>query len=409
MHHRSWPLGLLLLLGAAGAAPPAPIDPNAPRHVHIVPTEQSDQILFSWTTGTPDWAHKFGVSVVAPPVDPIVKVGTVSGVYTLTWTGNYSVQYNQTGDIIHRVYSAPLAPDTRYFYTVGDAVIGVFGAEFSFNSAPVVSASTPTNLLICADMGNDRSTAGLVQRDLALRVAANSSTTWHGLLFPGDLSYAGSNAPGNISQQTKMWDAWMTDLEPVIANVPVHTSVGNHDVNVSTGDTSGGECGVAVNHRFHMPFQNESSTDFSCAASYNVRYWYSVIVGSVWVHTFSTAHSYFEGSEQRTWIESDLAAAAVAKSSGLVSWVVVQMHYPAYCSHPLGDCNNVNPAKDPAAWLRANLEHLWKVGAVLWFYSCLFVLGANHIFRLQWYVLAFSVIIILRTLRTTITIVIAGR
>ena len=109
------------------------------------------------------------------------------------------------------------------------------------------------------------------------------------------------------------------------------------DVNVSTGDTSGGECGVAMVHRFRMPYQNESSTNDDCSSSYNVRYWYSVVVGSVWVHSFSTAHSYFAGTEQRAWIEQDLAAAAAAKADGRVSWIVVQMHYPTYCSHPLGE------------------------------------------------------------------------
>ena len=69
-----------------------------------------------------------------------------------------------------------------------------------------------------------------------------------------------------------------------------------------------------------MPYQNESSTDDSCSASYAVRYWYSITAGAVWVHSFSTAHSYFNGSEQRAWIEADLRAAAAAKAAGTVSW-----------------------------------------------------------------------------------------
>lgn len=48
----------------------------------------------------------------------------------------------------------------------------------------------------------------------------------------------------------------------------------NHDVNASSN--SGFECGVAYAHRFHMPYQNESTTDDGCAASYNVRYWYAL-------------------------------------------------------------------------------------------------------------------------------------
>lgn len=80
---------------------------------------------------------------------------------------------------------------------------------------------------------------------------------------------------------------------------------------------------------------------------------YSYIVGSVWVHSFSTAHSYSPGTEQRAWIEADLAAAAEALAAGSVSYIFVVMHYPPYCSHSYVDCGV------PASWLRYNLEPLW--------------------------------------------------
>ena len=54
------------------------------------------------------------------------------------------------------------------------------------------------------------------------------------------------------------------------------------------------------------------------------------------------------------------------------------MHYPAYCSHPLGDCNDKNPMKDPAAWMRANLEPLW--GTVADF----IVFGHLHAAEITW-------------------------
>ena len=36
---------------------------------------------------------------------------------------------------------------------------------------------------------------------------------------------------------------------------------------------------------------------------------------------------------QRAWIEADLAAAAAARARGDVSFLIVQPHYPSYCSH----------------------------------------------------------------------------
>ena len=114
-------------------------------------------------------------------------------------------------------------------------------------------------------------------------------------------------------------------------------------------------------HRFRMPYQNESSTDFSCATSQAARYWYSLATGPVWLHSFSTEHTYAPGSAQREWIEADLAAAAAAKAAGTIGWLVVQMHYPSYCSHSYdggGGCIHDAPL------MRAQLEALWLAAGV---------------------------------------------
>lgn len=110
-----------------------------------------------------------------------------------------------------------------------------------------------------------------------------------------------------------------------------------------------------------MPFQNESDTDFSCATSQAARYWYSYAVGPVWTHSFSTEHSYAPGSPQRAWIEADLAAAVAARAAGSISWIIVQMHYPSYCSHSYdggGGCIHAAPL------MRAQLEGLWRASGV---------------------------------------------
>jgi hypothetical protein len=120
-------------------------------------------------------------------------------------------------------------------------------------------------------------------------------------------------------------------------------------------------------HRFKMPQQNESSTDFSCAASQNVVYWYSLATGPVWLHSFSTEHAFTPGSPQRAWIERDLAAAAAARDAGAISWLVVQMHYPSYCSHSFD--SGAGGCVHGAAVMRAQLEPLWrqfKVDAVMY-------------------------------------------
>ena len=112
-----------------------------------------------------------------------------------------------------------------------------------------------------------------------------------------------------------------------------------------------------------MHFQNESDTDFSCATSQAARYWYSYAVGPVWTHSFSTEHSYAPGSAQRAWIEADLAAAVAARAAGAISWIIVQMHYPSYCSHTYdggGGCISVVAACTQRAQRRGGLvlQHL---------------------------------------------------
>jgi len=128
-----------------------------------------------------------------------------------------------------------------------------------------------------------------------------------------------------------------------------------------------------------VPNQNESDTDFSCAASEAARFWYSFAAGPVWLHTFSTEHSYANGSAQLAWIQADLAAAAAAKARGEISWIIVQMHYPSYCSHSY---NGGGGCITDAPRLRAQLEGLWAargVDAVLY--------GHIHAAEVTWPVL----------------------
>ena len=230
---------------AAVVVAAAPVDPLAPRQVHLAPTEHHTALLVSWVTGTPDWAGRYGSPQHAAPVAPAVRLGAAPGVYDRTIRGNYSVIYNNTGNVIHRVNMTGLAPSTAYYYVVGDAVLGNWSAEFSFRSPTAPSPSAPTNLLVLADMGTDRATAGVVQRDLGALVASGA-VAWDMLLFPGDLSYAGTSGLGNITRMTQLWDLFFDGLQPFASSVPIAVAPGNHDVNVSTGDTSGGECGVAM-------------------------------------------------------------------------------------------------------------------------------------------------------------------
>ena len=351
---------LCLLLAAAAAAPvtavatPWNCNSTAPRQVHLALTEAADGMLFSWSTGTPIWAAN---ASCAPPqpnaTSPAVRFGLAPGAYGAPVTSDYSLMYLGLGDITHRVNVTGLAPRTRYYYVVGDVALQQWSPEFSFVSRPPAGAEEVLDFIAYGDMGYFNGSATVVQAAIAAELASPQSRNYSFTTHIGDISYSGLEAQNDVVKDTLLWDLFMDEIAPISSRMPYLVAPGNHD---TLPGNSGFECGVVYVHRFKMPRQNESSTAFDCATSQNVVYWYSLALGPVWLHSFSTEHSYAPGSPQLAWIEADLAAAAAARDAGAVSWLVVQMHYPSYCSHSYdggGGCIHDAPL------MRAQLEPLW--------------------------------------------------
>jgi hypothetical protein len=319
-------------------------------------------MLFSWTTGTPIWAPP------APPggpnaTAPGVRFGVAPGAYGPAVTSDYSLMYAGVGDVTHRVNVTGLLPRTRYYYVVGDVALGHWSPEYTFLSRPPTGADEVLDFIAYGDMGYFNGTATVVQAAIAAELASPGARPYAFTTHIGDISYSGLESGSDHVKDTLLWDTFMDEIAPISSRMAYLVAPGNHDT--LPGD-SGWECGAVYVHRFRMPYQNESSTAFDCATSQNVVYWYSLPLGPVWLHSFSTEHSYAPGSPQRAWIEADLAAAAAARAAGRVSWLVVQMHYPSYCSHSYdggGGCVHDAPL------MRAQLEPLWVrfgVDAVLY-------------------------------------------
>jgi hypothetical protein len=336
---------------AAASATPWNGNSTAPRQVHLAFTEDPSGMLFSWSTGTPLWAPPAPAGVPNATA-PAVRYGTSPGALSLYAASNYSLMYRLSGDVTHRVNVSGLAPATRYFYSVGDAVLGQWSPVATFLSRARADADAVLDFIAYGDMGFWNGSSTAVQAAVAAELAGGARD-YAFVTHIGDISYSGLEAQGNESKDAQLWDLFMDEIQPISSRAAYLVAPGNHDV--LKGD-SGTECGVAYVHRFKMPYQNESSTDFSCETSQNVIYWYSLAVGPVWLHSYSTEHSFAPGSPQRAWIERDLAAAAAARAAGAVSWIVVQMHYPSYCSHSFdsgaGGCTH------GAAAMRAELEPL---------------------------------------------------
>ncbi|CAF1689638.1 unnamed protein product, partial [Adineta ricciae] len=196
-------------------------------------------------------------------------------------------------------------PSTIYYYRVGSDEHG-WSSIRSFTNRPT-DINTQVNLIAFGDMGvspvypGAKSTMDRVRA----RVLTDDVTC---VLHIGDISYARGIAA--------LWDAFMTQIEPIASRVPYMVGIGNHEYDHLTGGDkdpsgapgpggfrpewgnygydSGGECAVPMVHRFHSPSNG------------NGLFWYSFEIGPIHVVYYSTEHDFLPSSAQYDWIEKDL-------------------------------------------------------------------------------------------------------
>jgi len=125
------------------------------------------------------------------------------------------------------------------------------------------------------------------------------------ILHIGDISYARG--------YDTLWDQFFYQLSPITPYLPWMTVDGNHERDFPgsgsmwTGQDSGGECGVALQRRFHMP--DAGNTDSS---------WWSLDVGPVHFVIMSTELDFTKGSPQWNFIAKDLASVDRSKTPFLI-------------------------------------------------------------------------------------------
>lgn len=94
---------------------------------------------------------------------------------------------------------------------------------------------------------------------------------------------------------------------------------------------SGGECGVALTHRFHMPSP-------SWAPQPNDQTWWSTDFGPVHVTVMSTELDFAPGSQQYMWMEKDWEAVDRSKTP----FLILAGHRPMYI-----DCMDNSTGREP--------------------------------------------------------------
>ena len=329
--------------------------PRAPVHGHLAFTGEETQMRVQWTSGSRD--------------APTVKYGLASDALTLAARGSTRT-YNYTDmcgppantseafvdpGYLHDVLLSDLVPSTKYYYRFGCP--GAWSDTLTFTTPPRPGDESPFTFLTYGDMGLTPPPGSYkVTGMLAAEVERGAAFIVH----QGDLSYAVGYG--------YIWDQWMTLIEPYASRVPYMVGIGNHEQNHlvggkrdpshdrgegfhppwgNYGHDSGGECGVPVYSRFHMPDTGHQP------------WWYSFDYGTLHVIVLSTEHDFEPGSRQYDWLEGDLHSV----DRGVTPWIVAAGHRPMYCSEDYPADYEVTLNMQRAL---EDLFHLYRVDMALW-------------------------------------------
>ena len=244
-----------------------------------------DQVHLSWTgnpatTMTVMWHTQYSSNPSQ------VQYETATG-YGSTVNGK---TYPSSGQgYLHEVTLTGLQPANRYNYRIS-ADDGSWSSDYSFQTAPLGDGDF--RFLAVADMG--RNSNSITISNLMARRAASFT------VGAGDYWY--SDDENNV-------DRWFNINQPLMSQAPFMPARGNHE---------GG------NHETAYP--NRYTTRFALPPPEN---YYSFRYGGAHFLVVDTNIDYTPGSVQRSFIESDLQAAA---SDPAVRWTFAIHHHPPFSS-----------------------------------------------------------------------------
>lgn len=304
-----------------------------PLQGHLSLTGDPTEMRVMWVSGTMESpVVQYGVD---PSTMSVVK-GNISKTYTAA--DMCSEPANDTNAFvdpgyIHDVLLTNLKPGTRYYYSYGSEK--AMSPIHHFNTAPPVGSANTFTALVYGDMGVSPVPRAYKTAEYATQEAMNGTAAF--VFHNGDISYARGFA--------YIWEQWHAVIEPYATILPYMVGIGNHEQDHlkggskdpsgapgegfhpwwapgSYGVDSGGECGVPMYYRFHMPDNG------------NAVWWYSFDYGSVHFMMMSTEHNFTQGSPQYEWMEKDLKNV----NRSLTPWIVIAGHRAMYTSQiEIGD------------------------------------------------------------------------
>ncbi len=204
-----------------------PINYNEPTHIHIGYGDRIDQMYVSYLTNSSQYTpqcqyglsptsltfHQNGTTTTYKASDMCETKATIIGPQNFIDPG-----------FMHTMLLEDLRPSTTYYYRVGTNEHG-WSSVYSFTNRPATKAES-VYMVAYGDLGLAPVEPGA--KSTIDRVTARvNSTNVTCLLHIGDISYArGIGA---------LWDAFMTQIQPIAARVPYMVGIGNHEYDHKTG------------------------------------------------------------------------------------------------------------------------------------------------------------------------------
>ncbi|XP_077519224.1 acid phosphatase type 7-like isoform X2 [Amblyomma americanum] len=252
-----------------------------PQQIHLSYGARENQRVVTWVT-------------FDPTRTPTVEYGVKGFQYTAEGT---TTKFQDGGKkkrvlYIHRVLLKNLEPNTQYMYHCGSA--DGWSAAYTIHVAP--SGSSSATLAVYGDLGNANS------RSLSTLQREAQTKGIDAVLHVGDFAY------DMKSEQAKIGDEFMRQIEPIAAYVPYMTAVGNH----------------------------EKAYNFSNYANR-----FSMMDKSGAINNFFYRYGWHQVSRQYDWLVKDLQEANLPENRAKRPWIFTMSHRPMYCSN-LGkrDCNS---------------------------------------------------------------------
>lgn len=265
-----------------------------PEQIHISYGQNTSDFVITWSTFnyTEDSIVEYGIGGLI-----LQKTGESE-----LFVDGGSEHHSQ---FIHKVTLNNLTPNSRYVYHCGSH--SGWSNIFWFQTPPEPENWQPY-LAIYGDMGNENA------QSLARLQQETQRGMYDAILHVGDFAYDMNSENGKVG------DEFMRQIESVAAYVPYMTCPGNHEESYNFSN---------YRQRFNMP-----NFDFPA---------YSFNMGPLHIISISTEVYYFLNYGlkplvlQYEWIENDLATANLPENREKQPWIIVMGHRPMYCSNTDND------------------------------------------------------------------------